>query len=135
MASKSKKARNFQIDFLKFLNEKKIAEVHIYHHIMNYWSNDLSMISLQEIKDAITELCDKKLIISKDNAHTSIGAQGVPEEYQKDNAICIIQDTGLKYLKLAELKKTIINIIIVLIIVTALYFVWHYRNMIAYFFR
>jgi hypothetical protein len=133
MASSSKKVRNFQIDFLRFLSEKKIPEVHIYYHVINYWSNDQSVISLVELKDAITDLCNQKLIISKGNAHTLIGAQGVPEEDQKNDAICIIEEAGRKYLKKFELGRNIKKSVVVLLIAAVLFSIWHYRTF-SYFF-
>ena len=134
MASTAKKIRNFQFDFLKFLHEKNVPEIHIYHHIMNYWSNDRSVSSLQDLKDAITDLCDRKLIISKNNAHVTIGMQGVSEEEQKNNAICIIQPAGQKYLKRVQLATTIKRTVVVLVIVATLYSMWHFK-IISYFFR
>jgi|SRR5579871_648711 len=135
MASVAKQVKDFQVDFLKFLIEKNVAEVHIYHHVMNYWSNDTSIGSLQVLKDAITDLCDKKFIISKNNAHNSIGVQGISEEDQKNNAICIIQDEGLAYLKRTESARKAKNITITIFVLVVLFFIWHYRHMIAYFFK
>ena len=135
MPASPAKIRRFQVAFLKFIDEKKIQDVHIYHHVMNYWSNDRSEVSLQEIKEAITSLCNEKLILSKNNAHLSIGASGVPEEDQKNNAVCTILEAGRKYVKMAELKKTIMNALILLLIAAALYSMWHYRKVLSYFFR
>ncbi len=135
MASKAKRVKHFQDGFLKFLSEKQVAEVHIYHHVMNYWSNDVSISSLQTLKDAITNLCDKKYVISKNNAHMLIGAQGVPEEDQKNNAICIIQGAGLRYLRGRNIIKTLINAFVLIVILALLIFLWVNRKMIIYFFR
>jgi hypothetical protein len=134
MAENSAKIKKFQINFLKFLNEKTIDEVHIYYHVINYWSNDQSIISLQELKEAITDLCNDKRIISKNNAHLSIGTPGVPEEDQKNNAICTILDAGRAYLRIAERKKKARNVAVILIILAALYSIWHFK-VFAYFFR
>lgn len=133
MASRSKKIRNFQVEFLNFLNEKNVQEVHIYHHIMNYWSNDSSM-PLHDLRDAITDLCNEKLIISKNNAHCSIGVQGISEEDQKNNSICAIQDAGRKFLRHTEIRKKIKNALVILLIAAALYSMWYYR-IFSYFFR
>jgi hypothetical protein len=135
MASTSKRVKDFQVNLLRFLEEKKIPEVHIYHHVMNSWSNDSSMVSLQAIKDAITELCDKKFIVSKNNAHNSIGVQGISEEDQKNNAVCSIQEAGISYLKKVEAARKMKNAVAIFLIVVALFAVWYYRSMISYFFR
>jgi hypothetical protein len=135
MASKTKKVRDFQIDLLKFLVEKNVPEVHIYHHVMNCWSNDYQMLPLQMLKEAVTELCDKKFIVSKNNAHNSIGVQGMPEEDQKNNAICSIQQPGLVYLKKVESAKKMKNAVAIFLIIAALFAIWYYRSMIRYFFR
>jgi hypothetical protein len=134
MASTSKKVRDFQIDFLEFLNDKNVPETHIYHHIMNYWSNDQSVISLQELKDAITDLCDRKYIVSKNNAHNSIGLHSVSEEDQKNNAICIIQEPGQRYIKRVRFAKAAKKIFIALLIIAVLYSMWYYK-IVSYFFR
>jgi hypothetical protein len=135
MATSAKQIKEFQVDFLRFLSEKKVAEVHIYHHVMNYWSNDSSTISLQTLKDAITDLADRKLIISKNNSHNSIGIQGISEDDQKNNAVCIIQEAGLQYLKKADLARKAKNIILIILIFTALFLLWYNRKMIEYFFK
>ncbi|HXB44466.1 MAG TPA: hypothetical protein VNV85_10435 [Puia sp.] len=134
MSANSAKISKFQINFLKFLNEKTIEEVHIYYHIMNYWSNDQSEISLQELKEAVTDLCNEKLILSKNNAHLSIGVLGIPEDDQKNNAVCTILDAGRIYLKRAELKRNVKFTFIVLLVIAAFYSTWHYR-IFSYFFR
>src|ERR1022692_2560807 len=134
MPANSAKTRKYQIDFLEFLDEKTIEEVHIYYHIMNYWSNDHSMISLQELKEAVTDLCNEKLILSKNNAHLLIGALGVPEEDQKNNAVCTILDAGRRYLRMAKLRRNIQYAFIMLLMIAAFYSMWHY-NIFSYFFR
>lgn len=134
MSASSAKIRNFKIDFLRFLNEKTIEEVHIYYHIMNYWSNDQSEISLQELKEAVSDLCNEKLITSKNDAHLLIGALGVPEEDQKNNAICSILDAGKRYLRKAELNKRITFALVMVLMIAAFYSIWHYK-VFSYFFR
>ena len=126
MASKSYKARKFQIFFLEFLNNNPNREVHIYNEVMNYWSNDLSHISLPELKDAITALCEKHLIISKNNGHNCIGAYGIPEAEQKNNALCIIQDAGRKFLRRIRLRRRIKVGFLALLSAIAIFVLWRY---------
>jgi hypothetical protein len=136
MASKAKQIKDFQIDFLKFLNDKDISEVHIYHYLMNYWSNDSSSVaSLQLLKDSITDLCDRKLVVSKNNAHISLGLAGIPEEEQKNNAICMIREEGKAYLKKAEAARKLKSVFVLSVIIAVVFLLWHNRKMIRYFFR
>lgn len=134
MSARSAKVKKFQVSFLKFLDEKKIPDVHIYHHLMNYWSNDRSDISLQELKEAITDLCNEKCIVSKNNAHLSIGVAGVSEEDQKNNAVCTILDAGRKFVKKEEIKRTLKNWFILGLLLAVGYAVWRFR-VVAFFFR
>ena len=135
MSASAQNRKDFQIDFLKFLKEKNVSEVHIYHHIMNYWSNDSSMNSLQSIKEAITDLCEKNFITSKNNGHLLIGVQGISEEEQKNNAVCTIQKAGIAYIKQTDNIRNAKNAFVVLLIVGILFSLWHYRKMIVYFFK
>ena len=135
MSSKARDSKNFQIKFLKFLSEKKVADVHIYHHVMNYWSNDSSMISLQSLKESITDLCEKKLIVSKNNGHLLLGVQGVSEEEQKNNAICSIEKSGIAYIKKNENIKKAKTFFVLLAIIGLIFSMWHYRKMIIHFFK
>jgi hypothetical protein len=135
MASKSKKIKDFQVDLLSFLKTKHATEVYIYYHVMNYWSNDPSMISLPDLKCGITDLCERNMITSKNNAHLSIGMPGVSEEDQKNNTLCTIQQEGVKYIERVELMRTIQNILIVTFVVLSLILLWYYKHMIIYFFR
>jgi len=105
MSSNSKSIKNFQLHFLKFLVTKVARDVHIYNELMSFWGNNSTRLSLQELKEAISDLCNKKLIVSKRNAHRLIGEQGVTEEEQKNKAVCIILQRGRKYLKRAETRK------------------------------
>ncbi len=130
MSSKDRDIKKFQVNFLQFLSEKKVADVHIYHHVMNYWSNDSSMISLQSLKEAITDLCDKKFIVSKNNGHLLLGSQGISEENQKNNAICSIEKTGIAYLKKNESIKKTKTFIALLVIVGIIFSLWHFRKII-----
>jgi hypothetical protein len=107
MSSNSKAIKNFQIHFLKFLVTKVARDVHIYNELINFWGNNSTRLSLKELKEAISDLCNKKLIVSKRNAHGLIGEQGVPEEEQKNKAICIILQRGRKYLKRIETRKKV----------------------------
>jgi len=134
MAAKSAKIKRFQVSFLKFLDEKKIPDVHIYHHVMNYWSNDQSEISLQELKEAITGLCNENCILSKGNGHLSIGVAGVSEEDQKNNAVCTILDAGRSFVKKEELKRTVKTWFIVGLLLAAAFAVWRLK-VVAYIFR
>jgi hypothetical protein len=134
MSAKSAKIKKFQVSFLKFLDEKKIPDVHIYHHLMNYWSNDQSEISLQELKEAITDLCNENCIVSKNNSHLSIGVAGISEEDQKNNAVCSILDAGRKFVKKEELKRTLKIWFVVGLLLAAAYAVWRLK-VVAYFFR
>ncbi|HVM89950.1 MAG TPA: hypothetical protein VMT76_17310 [Puia sp.] len=136
MAYESKQIRDFQIDFLQFLSDKPFKEVHIYHYIMNYWGNNSSsIVSLQVLKDAITDLCEKKYITSKSNAHLSLGVNAVSEEDQKNNAICIIEDEGRAYLKKIESARTIRNVVISIAVAAVIYLLWHFRHNMKYFFK
>jgi len=134
MSAKSAKIKKFQVSFLKFLDEKKIHDVHIYHHLMNYWSNDQSEISLQELKEAITDLCHENCIVSKNNAHLSIGITGVSEEDQKNNAVCTILDAGRKFVKKEKLKRTVKSWLLVGLLLAIVCTVWRLK-VVAYFFR
>ncbi|MBS1948592.1 MAG: hypothetical protein JST47_12575 [Bacteroidetes bacterium] len=136
MASKAKQAKNFQIDFLRFLSTKNFDEVHIYHYVMNYWSNDSSSIgSLQLLKDAITDLCDKKYIVSKDNAHLQLGMAGISEDDQKNNALCTILDAGRSYLKKKHTGRTLRAIVIMVAVIGIACLLWHFRPGTKYLFK
>jgi len=112
MSSNSKAIKNFQIYFLKFLVTKVARDMHIYNELMNFWGNNSTSLSLQELKEAISDLCNKELIVSKRNAHGLIGEQGVPEEEQKSKAICIILRRGRRYLRRVETRKKVRAILI-----------------------
>jgi len=128
MASKSYKARKFQIFFLEFLDKNPNREVHIYTEVMNYWSNDLTHISLPELKEAINMLCERHFIISKNNGHHCIGTHGIPEAEQKKNALCVIQDAGRKFLRGIRLRRRIKMGLLALLSVMAIYGLWQYVN-------
>ena len=134
MLSKSKRIKDFQVKLLAFLYETNAEEVHIYHHVMNAWSNDMSMLSLPDMKEAITDLCNRKMIVSKNNAHLSIGLPGSSEEDQKNNAICILQDAGRSYYKKARLMGILRGLlklaILILVILVAIYTLYYFRKVI-----
>jgi hypothetical protein len=130
MASMSYKVGKFKVYFLRFLTDNPNREVHIYNEVMNYWSNDSSDISLTEIKSAITDLCDKHFITSKNNAHNSIGLHDTSEQEQKDKAICTILDAGKKYLQKADLNRKIKIAIRAAVILALLYLLWHFAKLV-----
>ena len=132
MPLKPKNFRDFQTKLLGFLYETNTPEVHIYHHVMNAWSNEITMLSLPEMKAAITELCDKKMISSKNNAHMNIGLQGVAEDVQMNEAICTLLPEGKKYYKRIRLLKIFTKIfkflVLMAIALIALYTLYYFRK-------
>jgi hypothetical protein len=132
MALKPKNFRDFQYKLLGFLYETNTPEVHIYHHVMNAWSNEMTMLSLLEMKAAITELCDKRMISSKNNAHMNIGMPGIAEDVQMNEAICSLLPDGKKYYKRIRFVKILIKLfqilVLIAIILIALYTLYYFRK-------
>jgi hypothetical protein len=135
MASNKRKAKDFQLDFLDFLSTKPNEDVFIYHHIINYWSNDDSIVSLGFLKDAITDLCNRGLVLSVNNAHQSIGKHGIPVEVQKNIALCRLTIQGVAYVNREKTRMKLVNYVTITCILGIIVLIWHFRHFITYFFR